>query len=721
MIAGQELLQEKTVISVEQVGEILVVGTRNALYTFDGNRFELFEDKELIELISRYELNHILNMNDDYILFGTVKNGVISYSRKDGSEQIYNRISGLQNNTVLGMVSRKGKIWLALDNGIDVVNLTSAVKFYTDESGELGAVYDIAANNSKIYLASNTGVYELDSLGLKIIEGAEGHCWNLEIINDKLYSNHNTGTYRIENGKFIPIDLRTGSFDIVKLPSETERILIGTYTGISFYDAATGVVNEIDNVDFPVNNILFENQEVLWGTHPYEGVYRLSLSNGENVTFMHKIRAIDEEDYRSEVVNINNQIAVYQNDVWYRYNSFKDGLEIFKELEDFNNHRLLLVDRTTYWLTNTLNSSLLYTDFKDLRLNLSFKELSNRIVKGNENVVKLTDSVYLVTLIDGFARIDLKDLLKASREEPPATPLVTSFENKNEKFALTSTPSISYNAARELRVGLGLPDGNGETLFYHLEGSTDLDGIVENGEIIFQNLSHGDYSLHLYNISPQGESSEVFIFGFSIDPPWYLSRFMAFIYILFAFAIAGAIYLYNKRKLRRHQIVLEQKLNKEHQERLNNLEKERLINEITNKRKELANSTMMAVKKNEVLMEIQGELTKDKEKFSNQFRLKHIMTKINQAIRNKDEMKIFEVNFNELHEEFFRELLENYPHLSNKDLKLCAYLKMNLSSKEIAPLLGISVRGVEVHRYRLRKKMNLDSQENLTNFLIKKF
>src|SRR5690606_2843878 len=189
------------------------------------------------------------------------------------------------------------------------------------------------------------------------------------------------------------------------------------------------------------------------------------------------------------------------NDVWYRYNSFKDGLEIFKELEDFNNHRLLLVDRTTYWLTNTLNSSLLYTDFKDLRLHLSFKELSNRIVKGNENVVKLTDSVYLVTLIDGFARIDLKDLLKASREEPPATPLVTSFENKNEKFALTSTPSISYNAARELRVGLGLPDGNGETLFYHLEGSTDLDGIVENGEIIFQNLSHGDYSLHLYNIS----------------------------------------------------------------------------------------------------------------------------------------------------------------------------------------------------------------------------
>jgi AraC family transcriptional regulator, chitin signaling transcriptional activator len=97
------------------------------------------------------------------------------------------------------------------------------------------------------------------------------------------------------------------------------------------------------------------------------------------------------------------------------------------------------------------------------------------------------------------------------------------------------------------------------------------------------------------------------------------------------------------------------------------------------------------------------------------------MNKINNAIKNKDEWKVYETNFNELHEDFFKELLQAYPNLSNKDLKLCSYLKMNLSSKEIAPLMGISVRGVEVHRYRLRKKMGLDSKENLTNFMIKNF
>ena len=129
----------------------------------------------------------------------------------------------------------------------------------------------------------------------------------------------------------------------------------------------------------------------------------------------------------------------------------------------------------------------------------------------------------------------------------------------------------------------------------------------------------------------------------------------------------------------------------------------------------------MAAKKNEVLMEIQGELTKGRGNLDGDYRMKQIMKRINRAINNRDDWKVFETNFNEVHEDFFKDLLEKYPELTNKDLKLCSYLKMNLSSKEIAPLLGISVRGVEVQRYRLRKKMGLDAKENLNNFLISRF
>ena len=79
------------------------------------------------------------------------------------------------------------------------------------------------------------------------------------------------------------------------------------------------------------------------------------------------------------------------------------------------------------------------------------------------------------------------------------------------------------------------------------------------------------------------------------------------------------------------------------------------------------------------------------------------------SIAHKDEWKIFEHNFNQVHEEFFNQLKKQFPELTPKDLKLCAYIKMNLSTKEIAPLLNISIRGVETHRYRLKGKLNLNN------------
>jgi DNA-binding NarL/FixJ family response regulator len=80
---------------------------------------------------------------------------------------------------------------------------------------------------------------------------------------------------------------------------------------------------------------------------------------------------------------------------------------------------------------------------------------------------------------------------------------------------------------------------------------------------------------------------------------------------------------------------------------------------------------------------------------------------------------VFEMNFNQVHEQFFKKLKADFPELTPGDLKLAAYLKMNLSSKEIAPLLNISIRSVENKRYRLRRKLNLEEEENLTEFMLR--
>jgi DNA-binding CsgD family transcriptional regulator len=131
---------------------------------------------------------------------------------------------------------------------------------------------------------------------------------------------------------------------------------------------------------------------------------------------------------------------------------------------------------------------------------------------------------------------------------------------------------------------------------------------------------------------------------------------------------------------------------------------------------------MAIIKKNEFLMEMKEILKTQKEQLGSRYPDKYydrLLNKIDENMSSQDEWKVFDANFERAHEQFIKTLNARFYDLTPSDLRLCAFLHMNLSSKEIAPLLGISVRGVENHRYRLRKKLNLDADDNLTEYLIR--
>lgn len=719
-LENQEVLIGKRILDIEVKGKNLFIGTKDNLFMFNGIRCLLYPDANLNQQLAEYEFNHIMQFGENDLLLATVRNGVMHHNMQTGNTKIYNRENGLQNNTVLGMTSGKGKVWLALDDGIDEIDLESPISFFTDHTGELGAVYDLEFYKGRVYAGSNTGIYRIEEQELSMIEGAQGHSWNLEVLDDKLYANHNSGTFQIKDDRAVAIDSRTGSFQIKNSPNQ-DRYLIGTYTGISTYDPSENILKILPEVRFPVKKLLFEDPSIIWAEHANKGVYRIGLSEDySEARFLQQIGG-DQVDYRSNIFKIIGQISILKDEEWYRYNTLRDTLEVFEELREFSSHELLLEDENGYWFSNRKNNGLVFTNFKDQEVKISFEELDQRPVKANEAVIKAGDSLYYLTLKDGFARIDLQGLINQRKNQSLQKPFLKAFFDEGTRYDLSSSPSLPFNTSRTLTILVGLPGANTTGLFYELEGNQGLKGEIDNGRLTFQNLAHGDYRLHLFAMNPQGLASDRTSKNFTVEAPWYLSTPMKIVYVMSLILIAGIIYLLNKRKLRKHRQFLEEKLQKDHIERLERLEKKRLEDEIMMKRKELANTTLMAAKKNEVLMDIQGELNKDKDKFSNQYRLKHIMNKINKAIINKDEWQVFETNFKEVHEDFSKDLLESYPRLTAKDLKLCSYLKMNLTSKEIAPLMGKSVRGVEVHRYRLRKKMNLDSQENLSAFLIKNF
>jgi DNA-binding CsgD family transcriptional regulator len=98
--------------------------------------------------------------------------------------------------------------------------------------------------------------------------------------------------------------------------------------------------------------------------------------------------------------------------------------------------------------------------------------------------------------------------------------------------------------------------------------------------------------------------------------------------------------------------------------------------------------------------------------------LKKVLKALSEEEKLDEEWEHFSHHFNSVHGDFLTILKNKFPSLKPHELRLCAYLRMNLSSKEIAPLMSISVRGVEISRYRLRKKMVLPTEINLVQYLM---
>src|SRR5690606_15759617 len=141
--------------------------------------------------------------------------------------------------------------------------------------------------------------------------------------------------------------------------------------------------------------------------------------------------------------------------------------------------------------------------------------------------------------------------------------------------------------------------------------------------------------------------------------------------------------------------------------------KEHLEKDVAEKNGQLAASTMSIIRKNEFLSALKEEL-----KRSDTSKVSGVIKTIDKEISEEDNWKMFQEAFKNADKDFFDKLKSKHPGLTANDLRLCAYLRLNFTSKEIAPLLNISVKSVEIKRYRLRKKMELPHELNLTDYIM---
>ena len=143
------------------------------------------------------------------------------------------------------------------------------------------------------------------------------------------------------------------------------------------------------------------------------------------------------------------------------------------------------------------------------------------------------------------------------------------------------------------------------------------------------------------------------------------------------------------------------------------MKEQQFQNDIEFKESQLSAVTIQMLEKNELLDEIKTILNK-KEPTSE----KEIKKLISKYTIQDNNWKDFDNYFESVNKNFYTRLKQKYPEISSNDLKICALIKLNLSIKEMASILNISPDSVKTARHRLRKKLQLNTEENLTNFIL---
>jgi DNA-binding CsgD family transcriptional regulator len=251
----------------------------------------------------------------------------------------------------------------------------------------------------------------------------------------------------------------------------------------------------------------------------------------------------------------------------------------------------------------------------------------------------------------------------------------------------------------------------------------------------YTNLREGTYEFSVQTKNFLGQITTSKPIQLRVNPPFYRSLFAWILYL--ALGIWSLVLVSRLQKRRYQQKVLdaekakEQELQKkqqqliaiEHQKEqaVRQIEEDKMKSELRHLNSLMAASTMNLVVKNEFMETIKEALEEVKRKgksMETKHALEKIVKEIDATLRLKEDWQQFEYHFDQIHGDFLNRLREQFHDLTPNEQKLCALLRLNLSTKEISNLMSISLRGVEIARYRLRKKLGLDLGQNLSKFIL---
>ena len=748
-IEGIDELDIKGIIELDD-GSLLFLSHLQGVFMYKDGKLAPWSNA-FNDLIKKAKGEEIIKITDSIYAIGTVTSGVFIF-HADGSFLSNVGIDEglLSNKTQALFVDQNYNLWVGMNKGISLIYTNSPFTRITPDKEQGGIGYAAVIAEEKLYLGTDNGVYskslkhdshkgQLDEF--KKVKNSDGQTWGLEIVGDKIMLSHNRGGFIITNDEAKQLYKANGLWSFQEDLSSSDNWLIGGYEGVYNRKISNSAQLQMDKVTNLIESSRFivqENKDLLWMAHPYRGIFKIDRIDN-SVELLGSKDGLPS-DLHNHVFRIGNQILFCAETGIYKYDKEASRFIRNKEFDDYFDsnekiRRLYAAPNGNIWFITSKDVGLL--KIKDVGLKLQIEKIIFPFIKtqmndGFENIYIYDDDNVFISTIKGFIHYNARRSLSDKQgQRLVLNSLIKGQDEKNqqEQYLLSSDDRGEVEIdippkARSIRFDFNVINFNLDREYLY---RWKLDGFENNWSEWtseqtkeYTNLGNGNYVFSLEAKRADGVSLSVSQ-PFKIQTPWHTSTLAKVFYGLLLALIFYLIFVRNRQQYTALKKQVDQTVKNSKLE-IERLENERIKSELEHKKRELISMTMNLVKKNETFLELKTNLIEIQNVANNdivQSKVKSTLKIIKQEEVSGKNWEQFMFHFNELNGDFVNRLQEQYNKLTPKDIKMCTYLRMNLSTKEISQLLNVTIRAVEASRYRLRKKMNLGTQENLNEYFMR--
>ena len=737
LISSDVIVKDNIVINIFEDNNQLLFQTKELGFFIMENNKNLEEwDIPLNTKLRKYNVYNSLQLSNGDFILGSVSNGILYLNKEKEISYTINQSRGLGNNTVLSLFEDIDKnVWLGLDNGISNINFNVPFRVYKDDLGVLGTVYTTFLDDGVLYLGTNQGLFYKDKKNtFRFVPGTEGQVWSLQKFKNTLFCGHDKGIFIISKGKAERISNTFGTWLIKEISGKEDLLILGNYKGLYVLQNENrkwNLRNKITGFDISSRHIEFINPNELLVSHEQKGVFQLKIDD-EFRAVLSSTKTSIKKSIKSSLNKYNDKVLYGSNEGVFYYdpqslNFKKDSvLSTLFGYTGYISGKLVSENNKLFAFTND-NISYVQKEQLSAQYELFSIPIPNSLREtkdGYENILFIKDNKYLIGTKSGYIVTDLK-IRNKNQQIIKLDEVTTNSLQGDQKNLNLSENGVLKNEENDIKFFYSISDFSKylPSLFqYRLLGlNNEWSNWSAKSEIYFENLPHGNYTFEVRGRVGAQKTNNAIKYSFIIAKPWYLKTSSLIIYIISAILLLMIINVLHRNYFKNQQAKLLKRKEKEleikqleNEQQLMHFKNLDLQKDIDSKNRELGLSTMNLIKRNELLGTIKKELGNTK----NINDIKEVIELINNNLNTSDDWKLFEEAFKNTDKGFMKKLKSEHSNLTSNDLRLCTYLRLNLSSKEIAPLLNISIRSVEVKRYRLRKKMNLPHEASLSSYIL---